>query len=284
MSMSDLLFQPIDELSGRRSFRVVLRDPAAVRDMAHRVIQKAGELEVDVLMFPELCLTHGLHEALGAVLASASALHGGRPWLVVAGTCHMSRAGGSGHQNRAVVFHGSGVRLLTHNKLFPYEISRGEADRYGIGEALRQEPRVEDIEVDERRMEILESPMGRLAVVVCEDLANHALIGPLADALEIDWLLVPVMDGVQTTTRWTARYGVRYAVDAGVTTVVATCGALVEAHRQSELTHGREDPGPGIGLVTRLSLPDPSLAQRPVVTVVSPTAVDPEIGVLDLTS
>jgi predicted amidohydrolase len=284
MSMSDLRFEPIDEPSGRRSFRVVLKDPASVRDMARRVIHKAGEQGVDILLFPELCLTHSEQEALGGVLASASASHGGRPWLVVAGTSHAPRAGGSGHQNQAVVFHGSGARLLTHNKLFPYEISRGEADRYGIGEALQQEPRVEDIEVDERRIEILESPMGRLAVVICEDLANHALIGPLADALEIDWLLVPVMDGAQTPTRWTARYGVRYAVDAGVTTVVATCGALVEAHRQFELAQGRDDPGPGIGLVTRLSLPDASLAQRPDVTVASPAPADPEIGLVDLTN
>lgn len=249
-SMDELLFQPIDDASGRRAFRVALREPARTSARAMRAICRAGRLGCDLVVLPELCLSADAHCALQDGLSRLTSKWGGRPWLVVAGSALTLGADGSRH-NRSLVLSASGRRLLTHDKLFPYEMSRREADRYGIGEALRREPRVEDISVATRRLEILECPLGRTAVVICEDLSNFTTLAPLAQAFEIDWLVVPVMDGVQTTGRWTARYAEMFSREFGTNVIVATCGALLSAHRRDVIAEGGVDPGSGCALFSR---------------------------------
>ncbi len=204
-AMDELKFEPIDDPAGRRAFRVGLTDADAITERAKQTVAVAGRLRCDVLLFPELCLSPAGQAALQAAMPSLVTRAGGRPWLVVAGSSLTPAAGGGCH-NRAVVLDGEGRERLAHNKLHPYEMSSREADRYGIGEALHDEPRVEDIVVQPRRLELLECPLGRTAVLICEDLSNFDTFGPVVQDFEVDWLLVPVMDGVQTTTRWTASY------------------------------------------------------------------------------
>jgi predicted amidohydrolase len=251
MSMEDLHCDTVDDPSGRRAFRVQPKRPAEVVATARQLIQRAGEIGCDLLMFPELCLTPEGQQQLADVLRTTTHRFGGRPWLVVAGTSHTVATGGAGLWNRSLVFHGSGSEILAHNKLFPYVMSSSEADRYGIGEALRWEPRVEDIVVEPHRLEILECPLGRCAVLICEDFSNHEFVEAIVKELEIDWLLVPVMDGVQNKVRWTAKYAYRYAEDYGANVFVGTCGALPRAHREFCLSTGLTDPGTGLALLVQ---------------------------------
>jgi predicted amidohydrolase len=248
--MDDLEFERIDEDNGRRAFRAALKDPARIASRAGRVVRRASRLACDVVIFPELCLAPKGQQLVKDVLARSVRRANGRPWLIVAGTAQTPCSSG-GHHNRALVLDTSGNEVLAHNKLFPYEMSRREETRYGIGEALLEEPRVEDIVVEPRSLEILECPLGRVAVLICEDLSNTTLFAPVVQDFEIDWLLVPVMDGVQNLERWTAKYSARFADDFGTSVLVATCGALVSAHRQDLKKAGKPDPGEGVGLFTQ---------------------------------
>jgi predicted amidohydrolase len=251
-SMDDLDFQPVDEPLGHPAFRVSLKDPERVKEAAETALTRAAELGCDIVMFPELCVTERIQEDLAAAIKRLPSRFGGRPWLVVAGSAHTELPEPGHFHNRARVFDGRGEEVLRHNKLHPYVMASGEQDRYGIVDALRGIPREEDIVCVPRELRLLETAIGRVAVIICEDLSVRRWIDALVDSLEIDWLFVPVMDGAQTRLRWTGRYASGYAYEHGVFTLVATCGALMSAHRKRELSGGeKRDPGAGVGLLVR---------------------------------
>jgi predicted amidohydrolase len=247
--MDELRFERIDEDNGRRAFRVTLTDPAIVANRATTAVEEAGRTGCDIVLFPELCLTPDGQQRLRAATAAA-ARSWGRPWLVVAGSSHTPAA--DGFHNRALVIDADGRECLTHNKLFAYQISTREQSRYAIGDALKSEPRDEDIIVVPRRLQLLECVLGRAAVLICEDLSNVlGTFAPILDRFEIDWLLVPVMDGVQTDARWPANYAMTVANECGTNVIVATCGALVSAHRADLRQNGQVDPGHACGLLVQ---------------------------------
>jgi predicted amidohydrolase len=246
--LADLVFTPIDDAGGRRAFRVSLVDEHEVIERARRCITEASSQGVDLLVLPELCLSPAAQQALARHIEQATnrAFY---PVVVVAGSAHTpcETAHGCFH-NRALVFDNTGTEVLRHNKLFPYVISVTEQGRYGLADALGELPREEDIVATPRHLEILESPLGRLAVLICEDLSRDQIFGPLADKLELDWIIVPVMDGVQTSKRWTATFASKYA-ERQTIVVVNTCGALVAPHREFSKDKYGSDPGPGTGLL-----------------------------------
>jgi predicted amidohydrolase len=277
-AIDDFAFEALDSQSGLQKFRVSLRRPDEVEARARLAIAKAAEAACDVVLFPELCLTPAAQRGIGTAIRETSCRFGGRPWLVVAGSAHTPVQGAPGQfHNRAVLFDGAGTEWLGHNKLFRYEIQEYEQGRYGIVDALGQTPRVEDIVTFPRVLEILEAPMGRVAVLICEDLAVTHFVHSVVHGLEIDWLLVPVMDGAQNTHRWTASRAKDYASEYGTSVLVGTCSALVAAHRASENAAGRGDPGAGVGLLVRGGrvpevhpLPQIGQAHDPVLHIITP--------------
>lgn len=247
-STADFDWQTIDPPDGSSRFRAVLRDPNAAAADAEVALRHAARQKCDILIYPELCLTPEGQGRLGAAIPAITATSGGYPWLVVAATAETTI--GSDHLNRAVVFDGEGRRLFFYDKLHPYQIQPVELDRYGLPDALGAVPREEDIVTDSRSFCIADTPAGRIAVVICEDLSNLATYLPVTMALEVDWLLVPVLDGVQTDTRWTARRAREFA-ERGTSVVVVTSSSLVSAHLDDLARKGIPLPRRAIGLVAR---------------------------------
>jgi predicted amidohydrolase len=153
--------------------------------------------------------------------------------------------------NRAIVFDAEGREVFRYNKLHPYRMSEAELGRYGLPHVFNGVARTEDITTLPLWAGVADTPMGRIAVVICEDLANIDFYLPVVKTLAIDWLLVPVLDGAQIDGRWTARKAAAYA-EYGTSIVVVTSRSLVEAHRRFEASQGRTVPAPGVALIARL--------------------------------
>jgi predicted amidohydrolase len=238
------------ELLGVPSFRVALKNQESIANAALSALSSAANVRCDILVFPELCLTTAMQKAIGDWLYANSK---GYPWLVVAGSAPTPTRDGSGDlHNRAIVFNGVGWPLMQYHKLHRYEMSRREQDRYGLADVFGEIARIEDIAVDPLEIGVLDTQVGRMAVVICEDLSAVELLEPLVSGLGLDWLLAPVLDGSQTHERWTARFGRRYA-ERGSALVVATSLGLVSKHCQSEAAKGNPIPA-GVGLVVRPTL------------------------------
>jgi predicted amidohydrolase len=250
-STADFEWHPT-ETAGRPSFRVSLRDPGPIITAALEALKKAAAASCDIVVFPELCLTPEAQKEIGAGLFANPKKY---PWLVVAGSAPTPAPAQPGaFHNRAIVFNGQGCDVLQHHKLHRYEISRREQDRYGLADVFDEIDRLEDIAVAPFELEVLDTAIGRIAVVICEDLSAVELLEPLVSELGLDWLLAPVLDGSQTRQRWTARLGERYA-ERGTALVVATSLGLVSQHCRFEAEKVPPNPiAPHVGLVVRPTL------------------------------
>jgi predicted amidohydrolase len=243
------------ELDGIPAFRVALHDPGPIGEAALAALRRAADENCDVLVFPELCLTPAIQAAIGNGLFKNPKRY---PWLVVAGSAPAPAPDApdgpdmDSLHNRAIVFDGKGQEVLRYHKLHRYEMSRREQDRYGIADVCEEINRLEDIEVAPFVLGVLDTPVGRMGVAICEDLSAVELLEPLVSGLGLDWLLAPVLDGAQTRDRWTARFGRRYA-ERGAALVVATSLSLVSRHCDFAAGGGRPMP-PGVGLVVRPTL------------------------------
>jgi predicted amidohydrolase len=214
-------------------------------------LQKSSEAACDIVIFPELCLTPKMQKDLSEALRKTGAE---RPWLVVAGSARTPVEGRKGqHHNRALVFDMLGKQVLSHHKLHRYILEGDQQERYGLTEALGYTGRFEDMETDPIEIEVLDTPAGRFAVLICEDLTAPNFVSALADKLCIDWLLVPVLDGTQEKSRWPTRFGKKYA-EAGVAVVVATSLSLVREHL-SKLPSRKSLGGVGVALVPTAGAP-----------------------------
>lgn len=248
-SIGDFSIANVDTNPVNPLFRVSLKSPDVISKAARTALDSAIREECDIVVFPELCLTEAIQNELGERLRAAG---GKRPLLVVAGSAPTPVGGAStAPYNQALVFDCQGTRVLKHHKLNPYWMSGEEEDRYGLAEAFGRVGRYEEIAVDPFEIQILDTEVGRLAVLICEDLSALDVFGSLVVKLGLDWLLVPVLDGCQMPNRWTARFGQRYA-EKGACVLVATSLSFVTQHLAAT-------PGtsmrPGVGL---LVVPTPS--------------------------
>lgn len=249
-STADLTWDPITSASGHASFRVSLRDEDAVSSALARAIASAEEQSCDVVLMPELCLTPRLQDEVRAA-TRASFHRSGYPWLVIAGTALTPTGEPDRYHNRARVFDGHGDEVLVYNKLHPYEMSTREATRYGVADAFGGIDLEEDISTTPRRFSVLETPIGRVGVMICEDLSVEPFVIDLIDGLALDWLFVPVMDGCQCSGRWTDVAALRGA-NYGSSVVIATTPSLYQAHLEDYDRRGEDRPKfSGIGLLAR---------------------------------
>lgn len=225
-------------------FSMSLKDPKAILRAALNAIEASAAEGCDIVIFPELCLTPDIQESLRKEI---HALPGEYPWLVVAGSARTPVAAGpeGAYYNQSLVYDNDGLRILTHHKRYHYSMSVTEQERYGLLEAFGHVDRREDMYVEPFELEILDTDIGRLAILICEDLSVEDFVKPLVVKFGLNWLFVPVLDGCQMPDRWTARLGLNYArFGAGV--VVATSLSLAQQH-----LHSLPDPTghPGVGTI-----------------------------------
>jgi len=251
-SMGDFDVSYWGEEEGTPLFSMSLKDPDAVKDAALRALDASAKDGCDIVVFPELCLTPEIQESLKVRLAS----YGGPPWLVIAGSARTPAIKGADtvHYNQSLVFDHDGKQKLAHHKQYQYSMTIGEQQRYGLLEAFGQLDRMEDMEVEPFELEILDTTIGRIAVLICEDLSVEQVVEPLIVKFGLSWLFVPVLDGCQRLDRWTANFGRQYA-KRGACVVVATSLSLARKHLNSE---GDTTQIPGVGTVAvPFKYPDP---------------------------
>jgi predicted amidohydrolase len=224
--MTDLRYESIGDVGSLSAFSVSLAHPSRTCHEAVKLLREAIARGADIVVFPELCMTTEGQSRLQEALRKLTTR---RPFLVLGGTALTPEG-----RNEAVVLDGRGNVLFRQHKLFPYVMSASETERYGIEGDLYLTARRERITTTPRVLRILDTPLGRIGVLICEDLSVSRVFGPIAESLALDLLLVPVMDGAQRDERWTADRALYYARECSTAVVVATTRALVRRHIASE--------------------------------------------------
>jgi predicted amidohydrolase len=161
---------------------------AQARAEIEAILSGCAEHEIDVLCFPELTLDPALLFHLQRLLKTKnSSLH---PALIVAGSFHVPA--GEGWVNRCQVLDGFGNVLFVQDKCVWYRLPAEQATPAFCGcLGIDERGGHEDIALC-REIQILDSPLGRLATPICIDFCGDELRGLLVEA-HVNLLLVPAM-------------------------------------------------------------------------------------------
>ncbi len=166
-------------------------------------VARADREDAALLLAPELSFTPTLWDRARAFLRTLPRRSGsGVRWLLL-GSAATDRDEDGRPRNQARLVGRHGELLLEQNKTRPFAFTPGQQDFYRLREHLGGQTTPEHIRLDPRVLVLLESAtLGRLAVLICEDLA-HDEPGPrVAAPLGVRLYLTPVMDGEFADWRW----------------------------------------------------------------------------------
>ncbi len=184
---------------------MVAPEGQTVRDQLEVLLRLADRESIDVLILPELMIDPGTRSWLEQRLAKSGS-H--RPSGVIAGSFHFDRRDRSRPRNESLFLDESGRRLLAHHKRGCFSISKAQAESCldaGLFEneeatraALETLPPGIDIEeyiAPGRRIELFESALGQIAVLICADAIDPTRREMLEAVIRLrpDFVIVPSM-------------------------------------------------------------------------------------------
>jgi predicted amidohydrolase len=205
--------------NGRRFYRLYPADREATRRRIREVVRGFDAGGVQIGMAPEATLSPALLAEWQRALrerpdAERSALR-----FVLAGSGNVDEQ--DPPANTAVLLDGrTGEVLLRQRKLFRFSLYPEDLERWRLRSRLGPDAIDEDLGPGER-VTIVETGWGRLAVLVCEDLARVPSLAEPLLAHNVSLLLVPVFARPTREHRWEHMHAQDYADSTGTTIVVA---------------------------------------------------------------
>lgn len=218
-------------------------DDAATGRRAARIVLELLDAGVDLIALPELVMSPPAVEEVGKALRARG---GAGDALVVLGSgLSIERApGGVLSYNEAVVLDGCGREIFRQRKMHHYNMA---ADRLKACDLPMKGngPHLENVAAG-RRLEVRDVPgVGRLLVLICEDLAQTEPGHQAASALRPDWVVTPVLDLPQREGRWTQAESL--SLKSGSRVVVSGSGTLgVRYNKLSTFAELSNDTGLGL--------------------------------------
>jgi len=205
-----------------------------------RAVARADREDAALLLAPELSFTPSLWDRARAWLKRRPRRTGsGVRWLLL-GTAATERDADGRPRNQALLVSRHGEVLAQQNKTRPFAFTKSQQTFYQLHDTLGGDTTPEHIRLDPRVLVLLESAtLGRLAVLICEDLA-HEDPGPrLAAPLGVRLYLTPVMDGEFADWRWVSACATWHAWSNRVQVIAVNSLVLPERTGRAAPAEGR---------------------------------------------
>jgi predicted amidohydrolase len=209
----------VRETGGRRYYRISAADQPVTAKRIPRILAELDAAEVLVGLAPELTLTP---ELLGAWQRAMRSPDRGpsRLRLLIPGSGVLTASEGRA-SNTAVLLDGrSGAVIARQRKLFAFDFTETELERWKLQRRLGSEPLAEDL-AHGRTLEVIDAGGVRIAVLICEDLARLLDIGPLIRDFGVSHVLAPVFSRPIQARRWENTAADIHARETGTTVVVS---------------------------------------------------------------
>jgi predicted amidohydrolase len=205
--------------SSRRVFRIEPSDEDFLLERIETVLEALDQSGTQLAVLPELALSERLLNHWVEVLqANKPPPISDLRWIFL-GTGNVTSA--SPPVNRGVLMdRRSAEILLTQDKLFPFTLSTQQLYDWGLRELLGEEDIDEDLMPGER-ITVTESRLGRLTILVCEDLGRIFDLGPALREHGISLSLAPIFSKPVLRHHWEHTRAKDYATEVGVATVVS---------------------------------------------------------------
>jgi predicted amidohydrolase len=225
------LISDIDELrwrtyrrAGHDRFVVDVQAGTALRERIGLVLEQIDRAGAQIAVLPESTLSPELLELW--IEALQRPRPGSELRLLLPGTGNL--AGTDPPSNTAVLLDGqTGKEIMRVQKRNRFRLAAAQRASYGLGDE-EEGPISEDLDPgDEEPLTVLDLPFGRLAILICEDLAaTERYLGPLAE-VGASLILSPVLSRPPGGEyRWEQRRAEGYATRPGGTVVIANSLAV----------------------------------------------------------
>jgi hypothetical protein len=185
------------------------------------VLAELERSEATIGLLPEATLDDGLLEVWRAALAGTDPPDDSQLTWIVAGTGPVG--GGDPPHNRAVLLHRSGQVLFAQDKLNDFTLTSLQLHRWNLNKQLGSVRSLEDISKGER-VEIRESNLGRIAILICEDLTRTPTLAALTSC-GVSHVFVPIFSP-PVDEGWVKDAASRHVADVGAWIIVATSLAV----------------------------------------------------------
>ena len=233
----------------RRYYHV---EPVRTEELERRIAAIVAQLDaqgVELAVMPELTLSPSLLERWIDVLR-APPPRGTRLRLLLVGTGPFGRDAKGRTANRAVLLTRAGEVLLTQDKRHGFNLSDARVERWGLRESLPTPGGHAEPLRPTKKVSMLESSVGRFAIMVCEDLGQLTRDWRGMAELGPSTVLAPVLSQPTLLHYWEHSDAKRWASDVGADTIVANslviadsmraAGTLDEGELGTALAHGAE--------------------------------------------
>jgi Carbon-nitrogen hydrolase len=168
--------------------KVAAHHQAAVRKRLEWVFNEATRHSLDLLIFPELNLDEELEEHLITSWARARRLP--RPTVVIGGRLHRLVAGTTRYRNQPLV--------LTQDGILDWPYWKNAPTLYTFDDGKE---RAEALAHDGRYVVALDTPVGRLCIVICLDALHKTTVRAIA-ALRASVVIIPSMTSASSIEKF----------------------------------------------------------------------------------
>jgi len=225
-SCTDFAFE-----TGSRNRRAVFRmRPRHTRVLTGRIDYLVRELDrsgADVALLPESSLSPRLLKLWQRTLSNIKPGPSRLKWIL-AGSGPLGGSEGEGPRsasdpplNRAVVLErNSGRVILSHNKTKPFSFSARQLKEWGLVRYLGTGKRTEDLWAGDKVTIAESSRMGRIGLIICEDLARPLDVGLHLKEFAVSHLFVPIFSKPIENHGWEERAAGVYVFDIGAWVIV----------------------------------------------------------------
>ncbi|TYK52292.1 hypothetical protein [Actinomadura decatromicini] len=215
-----------EERAGLTVYRLRPMDTSGIRSRVKAIIRRLDESGAQLAVMPEASLSDSLLELWKEVAFDTAARDRARRPLrfLLLGTGPIG--GGDPPPNRAVLLdRWTGQELLVQDKLSGFTLDADQMRLWRLPDAPSTGSAVEYARPG-RKVSVLDSSLGRLAVLICEDLARSVDWERELRSAGVSHLLVPIFSKPILEFRWEQRSAERQVIELGTWVTVSNSLAV----------------------------------------------------------
>jgi predicted amidohydrolase len=211
--------------AGHSSFRSQIIPTDELRDRIVAVLHRLDDHGAMVGVLPEMCASAQVLEWWQeAVISNRAPRESNLRWIFV-GTGAIAPDRDPPTNTGVLLDRLTGEVLLRQDKMHPFVLVPDQIQAWGLGDYVGYEMTREDISCGEK-IAIAESRLGRLVVMICEDLARTMTLGPLMLTHGTSHALCPVLSDEIELHHWEHNKAKDYADQIGTQVIVANSRAI----------------------------------------------------------
>lgn len=174
-----------------------------------------------IAVLPEATLSQDDKRAWCALMADTPRAMSNPLRFVLLGSGPMDSGTVEPPHNRAILVTRDGGRVVAEqDKMHPFTLESAQIGRWGLGDCLKNGPLGEYVTAG-LEMNILETQLGRLVVLVCEDIAQLIDVGPTVRDFGVSLILSPVFTDEVKEHRWEQEAATSWRDQVGTTSIVS---------------------------------------------------------------